>query len=816
MNRACLAKNTNLHEQKQHASSIRHIKNNFVRMKKTLLILLTYFIVLSSSAQNNSWLVNTNEKNINPSMISANALLKQINGNIRLVLCKYDGNKLVQKNTFTDNTLKMPSSQWQSSIHQVNDTEEKDVIEFSVTFKITKGIEKSAGVAVAFDFDDWSLRNYVFAPAVLYGGNRFKIVPVGYPPYIYNPSDRAPDMPITTTNILHLNKDGSPAKVEMLTSNCATPMLGYYNPDNQQAFILITEQDTRFGNSGMFVEENMVGKQATFVVSAPGVREQRYAMCGRENSVDAAADWNEGDEVSLRFRVYNTSVKDIPGFFEKVFDVRKSLSGKNLYRNVTPYSAVANMILNFHDNIKWYEDDKYGYICEDPKSDVCFNHLQIGWGGSPIFSLPMVIRPTPERVRRVAKTFDLIVSLQARTGLFYGMFMKGRILGDNFKQKADRPFIAMTRRTADVLYFGIQQTEILRKQGYGIVVKSTWDSSMRKAADALVNVWNKYGQFGQFINVETGEMEINGSTAGAVSIGALALASDYFNEPRYLDVAKKACRYYYERDFKKGYAGGGAAEILQSPDSEAPWDMAESAMDLFELTGEKEWLQIAKDAVYMLSTWTVSYDYKFPPDCDMARSNCQITGSIYASSQNNCSAPGLYVLSGDFLLKLYRATEDKRFKEYYKDLAHNVIQYVNTRYNPTIRNGAEGATSERVNLNDWEGIKEIGNTWVGSSIIAWETLELLTSLQNPGIYIRNDIGEILVLDHIEASIVKRDKKSITIRVTNPTPYDAQVSVLSENAAQAKKPLGMYSYLNREKIEVRAGQTGTFVIKNQPL
>ena len=44
MNRACLAKNTtelasstklNLHEQNQHASSIRPIKNNFVRMKNT-------------------------------------------------------------------------------------------------------------------------------------------------------------------------------------------------------------------------------------------------------------------------------------------------------------------------------------------------------------------------------------------------------------------------------------------------------------------------------------------------------------------------------------------------------------------------------------------------------------------------------------------------------------------------------------------------------------------------------------------------------------------------------------------------------------
>ena len=38
MNRACLAKNTNLHEQNQHASSIRPIKSNFVRMKKVIKI----------------------------------------------------------------------------------------------------------------------------------------------------------------------------------------------------------------------------------------------------------------------------------------------------------------------------------------------------------------------------------------------------------------------------------------------------------------------------------------------------------------------------------------------------------------------------------------------------------------------------------------------------------------------------------------------------------------------------------------------------------------------------------------------------------
>jgi len=53
MNRACLAKNKNLHEQYQHASSIRPIKNNYVRMKKVLLFLTVLCLASEIQAQNN-------------------------------------------------------------------------------------------------------------------------------------------------------------------------------------------------------------------------------------------------------------------------------------------------------------------------------------------------------------------------------------------------------------------------------------------------------------------------------------------------------------------------------------------------------------------------------------------------------------------------------------------------------------------------------------------------------------------------------------------------------------------------------------------
>jgi len=51
MNRACLAKNTILHEQNQHASSIRHFKNNFVQMKKALTLFILLLTIMSIQAQ---------------------------------------------------------------------------------------------------------------------------------------------------------------------------------------------------------------------------------------------------------------------------------------------------------------------------------------------------------------------------------------------------------------------------------------------------------------------------------------------------------------------------------------------------------------------------------------------------------------------------------------------------------------------------------------------------------------------------------------------------------------------------------------------
>jgi hypothetical protein len=85
---------------------------------------------------------------------------------------------------------------------------------------------------------------------------------------------------------------------------------------------------------------------------------------------------------------------------------------------------------------------------------------------------------------------------------------------------------------------------------------------------------------------------------------------------------------------------------------------------------------------------------------------------------------------------------------------------------------------------------------------------------NPGIYLHTDDETFLVMDHVEAKIIERNQSGLKLRITNPTPYDAIVSILSETAAEAKKPLPLNSFINWQKVNIKTGETVTIQIKKQ--
>lgn len=52
------------------------------------------------------------------------------------------------------------------------------------TFQIRQNLPDRSSLGIHFNFKNWSVKNYVFAPAALYNGNRFKSIHKPYPPML--------------------------------------------------------------------------------------------------------------------------------------------------------------------------------------------------------------------------------------------------------------------------------------------------------------------------------------------------------------------------------------------------------------------------------------------------------------------------------------------------------------------------------------------------------------------------------------------------------------------------------------------------------
>ena len=278
-----------------------------------------------------------------------------------------------------------------------------------------------------------------------------------------------------------------------------------------------------------------------------------------------------------------------------------------------------------------------------------------------------------------------------------------------------------------------------------------------------------------------------------MGIGGLALAANYYNNPEYLRIAQEAAEYYYQYDFvERGMTTGGCADILQNADSETAAGFMTSLMVLYETTGDVKYLEQSRNLANLCASWTTSYDYELPRDTELGALGAKLAGVYWASTQNKHGAPGICTSSGDPLFKIYRATGQVKYADLMNDIVH--------AHGESIRHG--GYTNERLTYCDADSRGERG-----THVTGWNELNgFLMALEIPGIYIQTDSEQFYVFDHVEAVIEKRNKNGVILKITNPTKFDANVSLFAETARQAGKPLGYTAFVNWPKIGIQAGDS----------
>ncbi len=731
--------------------------------------------------------------------------LEVLHGKIDLQVDWYSGTQQDSTKPFSGNILKKGNTEWSCSLvtQPSNEPEEFDL---TATFKLTSGREKLAAVTVVFDFDQWSTDNYVLVPAIVYNGNRYRAIGNGYNPDYPKDMYYNPEVPLTISNNPRLAINaGEQSFLELQTTNAATPSVCFYSPSLQKGFILLTEQDTRLGNSGITIQENLDRTKASIKITAPAVRKLATGFGDFHPSGDQAVDWIAGDELTFRFKMYAFDAQSIPDLLLKFVKVRKALTGPHHPRNLVPMSKHFELATGICSN-NWLVVPSGCYYAPENNRD-----FQLGWVSGMINTYPMLALNNQQERERVLGEIDFVVSkMQGKSGYFYGgITAEGKIRPE--KVNVEFPQVhAMVRKNCDVLLWFIKHFMLLKEQGYISFIKHEWEKSVRQLAEAFVATWEKYGQFGQYIDPESGDIAVFNSTAGALAPAALALASEYFNEKKFLEVALESADYYYNRDVvKQGLTGGGCGDISQDADSESCFGFLESLMALYHYTGDEQWLQKAKVQAALCSTWVISYDIKFPETSQIAKLQSNMAGAVWASIQNKHAAPGICTSSGDYLFKLYRATGDRLYADLIRDIQHAHTEAVDMPGHRTTNYGF-GSSMERIQPSDAEGERSIGN-YLHTRNSWTETAGMLMDLEIPGIYLKTDENELYVFDHVEAGIIKHSEEETVISLANKTSYDARVTIFAETSAQSKKPLSYVAFLHWPKVELKSGETKLITI-----
>jgi hypothetical protein len=519
-----------------------------------------------------------------------------------------------------------------------------------------------------------------------------------------------------------------------------------------------------------------------------------------------------GQAVTLRVRAIAFDCDSVTELLARLFTVRKALAAGRPRPGAIAFSA-AFARHESRANDRWSE--RPGLYTLGSR-DTAYSTWQNGWCGGFGLTWPLLAAGDPRsHERAVRSTAFGLDGGQAPSGFFHAVSDGHTWYDDGFAApfpgrpadagtaRGGHPRWHLVRRTADTLFYLAKQiawVELRRGRdphasgGEPAAADPHWTKGARRAAEALAGLWERHRQLGQIVDVETGDLIVGGSSSAALAPAALAAAAELFKEPRYLQVARDAGRFFFERFVSVGLTCGGPGDALQCPDSQSAAALVESFVTLYEATGDRAWVERARAAAHLYATWVFTTDAAAPAGA--APDDIRTVGAVIPDAQNVSGAPGPVLLAGDALLRLSRATGDRGFLELLRDTARHLGQRLRAP-EPAPGPRATAAVDLRREIVPPDGL--------------FDALGMMTALQVPGVYAQVDKGFVFAFDAVEARVKERLPGRLVLSLRNPTADDARVRVLAETSADADRPLTMAAVLDALMVPVPAGESIDVVV-----
>ena len=601
------------------------------------------------------------------------------------------------------------------------------VEEWAIEARVAEGTAIACAAGVCVTIAHWSREQFLLLPGVIYAGNRFESRKVGYPPK-GQVEDCRLDVATHIADIPRLEIGEGDSRIQLLAGALAVPAVAAFDPVTRTAWIVLAPANAGPFELGFDFRENDARTVAELRITAPGVREQRYrAMETAAESPDRAADFAAGEAVGFRLEVHRFPCAEIQGLFDRLFELRPAVAPEP--GPPTDFREGFALVEGHYNREFWWEEAglyRTGFV-----SAWSNNPYQTGWCGGIIAEYALLAGGARgiTRERCLRHLGHALTAGIAPSGLFFGKYADDAWRSDCFFDEgamAWRQPLTLTRRQGDALLYALRAFAVLEQAGDD-PVPTEWVAGARRVAETLVAIWDRFGQFGQWLHQFTGAVVVGNSASGAIIPAALCAAERRFGGGEFLRVALAAAGDYYERFTRCGVTTGGPADALQCPDSESSYALVESYVELHEATGDALWLARAGEAARQFATWVMAYDYRFPADSLFGRLGIRTTGAVIANAQNGHAAPGICTHSGLGLVKLSRATGDPRYAELAQAIAGVLAQCISTAARPMVAKDGQvlppGWINERINTTDWDD--NLGGVFHGP---CWCEVSLLLSV----------------------------------------------------------------------------------------
>ena len=323
-----------------------------------------------------------------------------------------------------------------------------------------------------------------------------------------------------------------------------------------------------------------------------------------------------------------------------------------------------------------YDGDSWGlpFSCQLPQLDVSSISFQFGFVG-----------------QQPGIGYQLI-----RYGDKYGReeaYRKGQNIIDFWVRTAMTPFGApqncynptitgfepmpfWTRMIADGLENILDAYVYMKKKGED---RPTWLCFCRKAADRFVRIQNGDGSWYRAYNTEDDSMRMD-SKANTISVVRFLIQMYLVTgETGYKVSALRAGEWAYENTYKLMEYRGSTCDNTDITDNESGIYAIFGFMALYDLTGEKKWLDALISAADYTETWT--YCWSFPVQCPWP--NHPFTKNrISGQSPVTLGGGGgdMYMAACAYVYyRLYVMTGDEHYRDY-AEFIHNNTRQANDVY----------------------------------------------------------------------------------------------------------------------------------------